>query len=1059
MDKSQIEIDDLLIGQAISEDSFGIFYSAHHQQLNKACLIYGLVSLPERPITKARLAQSLGHTKLIDHPSLAQVITFQECDQVHGQELLQLAMEQGVSTSPRSPIEFLVVYQLNPIGNLANHHGLTEPQIMKMGEDLLELLSHLHKKRAYHHALSPKTLWLSDEGIKLTHSGLYSIYKRRGLSLKSSPNPDLDPALTHRQVYASPEELMGKLSTQGSDLFSVAAILYECLIEPLAEPVIDAGEYKRTFRSDLPEIWQKFFHKSMATHIRDRFPTAEQMLKAFKTLPTLNMEKKAEHLQHATDTNSVVSDTNSVVSDTNLVVTDVIASELITELEQSNASAKQLSEADLIDTVAVDPQLIAKEVGLEVHTPQLAGSDSSSKSVVNLDLADKEDQPQNRAQQLSMADLIETVALNPEFVAEQEKQIKQSQHFTETALEETVALNPELVAEQEKEIKQSQHFTETALEETVAPPPELVTELDKKESQDPKLTEAELIATVAVSPNLLPTLEENNEDFDQTHSELDQGDHSQFDLDGQTELSEPNLELDNEANVDEQSFHESANDTEDKTESQMNQSSDSAPVSGESKVTNTVGFFSGGEVSSEGFKSLRSQLSPSPSVKSVEASSNTSKVDQSDSYDDMAFGLGSDLGVEDDFGFGFGFGQKQQDERTFIEFSDVDDQTIFEADQDQIVQESYKTELGLMVPGTLPKSQTQPSQVQSRQAKTMAFFSQGNNDFDVQDQLQTPDFLNDLGDEDPSRILPIPKASKTESMSSQKVGGSQFDAPPPLAQVAMSNNVEKPAALIETRSSEPVHNSLGIQKSSIMGNAQDWPGQSEAQVLYTPPTPTGVVNRDSRPVAKVRKGQSFLRRLATLIIPLVLVSLGAIGVYWTHSNLDLVMSMLASEAPERLSISTYPNDMQVVINNKPVQDRSPLIYNFKEAYSSNHKLPIRFMWKRKIHNEQINLSNGTTSVYFLAETMKKSARKYRYRRKSSNKTVKFSKAYIETPGESLQVLLKDQPIGQTPLWVIAEQGKELYLKLIGPGIEKEIKVTPDNTLKSQVSIPMTPKND
>ena len=73
----------------------------------------------------------------------------------------------------------------------------------------------------------------------------------------------------------------------------------------------------------------------------------------------------------------------------------------------------------------------------------------------------------------------------------------------------------------------------------------------------------------------------------------------------------------------------------------------------------------------------------------------------------------------------------------------------------------------------------------------------------------------------------------------------------------------------------------------------------------------------------------------------------SVGVYWVNSNLDLVMGLLASEAPERLSISTYPNDMQVVINNKPVKDRSPLIYNFQTHYPDKHKLPVRFMWKRK----------------------------------------------------------------------------------------------------------------
>ena len=946
MDTSHINIDDFLIKQAISEDSFGIFFSGQHKTTNQGLLLYGLVSLPERPITHARLTQALSHVKLIEHPALAKVIDHRECEQPQGQDLLNLAQAQGFGTSLSSPLEFLVVYDINADRNLANsQQKLSELEVRALGEQLLEALNLLHKKRAYHHALSPKALWLGDEGIKLSHSGLYSVYKRRGLSLKSSPNPDVDPALIHRQVYASPEELLGKLSTQSSDLFSVAVILYEYLLSPLNEPTIEAGVYNREFSLDLPSEWQEFFQKGMATHIKDRYPSAEQMLKALQSLPPLIHNTADNHLPHQ-----------------------------------------------------ITPEASFKE--------------------------------QEKAQSLDV-------------------------------LEATDVITPQLIAE----------------------------------------------------------LEEMSEHFDQTHSELDQDEHSSFDINAQTELSEPNPEMDFVGNINELSTEttdavsinihhgnlnqqvedqatssetdsiESKQDIEKSIdfgsvqaksqeepleESQVNTESSlqvfEAEVTGttekvepQSNFAQTIGFFSGGEVSSEGFKSLRSQLSPESTPASSKQQVHENEV--ATNYDNLAFGNHTDLAfgsqssnIDDDLGFG----QTHQDERTFIEFSDVDDQTVFEVDQDQLVQESYKTELGLVAPTADPRSPTDPRNAANQPAKmqTMALFSQEADSTSHPAHLQTPDFLDNLGGtDDPSRVLPIPKVQKQNSAFQTPSAPAQVEIPPPLAQTlnVPPQAIEKPpvlsGSLTPAQSTKP---SLGLQSSSIMGDAHDWPGQNEVQAVYTPPAQNTPINRETRPVAKLKKDSSLGSRVIGLLIPLILVTLGAVGIYWTQSNWDLVMSLLSSEAPERLSISTYPNDMQVVINNKPVQDRSPLIYNFKEAYTIDQKVPVRFMWKRKIHNEQIKLSNGTTSVYFLAEPMKAS-KVSRYRRKRPKKAVKFSKASIATPGESLQVLLKDQPIGQTPLLIIAEHGKELSLKLIGPGIEKEIKITPNNTMQSQVSIPMNPK--
>ena len=65
----------------------------------------------------------------------------------------------------------------------------------------------------------------------------------------------------------------------------------------------------------------------MATHIRDRYPTADQMLKAFRALPILNedsvVEKTEEFLEKVSDGTSDIDLLES---------TDVITPQLLSEL-------------------------------------------------------------------------------------------------------------------------------------------------------------------------------------------------------------------------------------------------------------------------------------------------------------------------------------------------------------------------------------------------------------------------------------------------------------------------------------------------------------------------------------------------------------------------------------------------------------------------------------------------------------------------------------------------------------------------------------------------------
>ena len=66
------------------------------------------MSLPERPITQARLTQALNHVTMIEHNSLAQIMSFQACEPSLGESLSELAVEQGIIQDFRSPIEFVI---------------------------------------------------------------------------------------------------------------------------------------------------------------------------------------------------------------------------------------------------------------------------------------------------------------------------------------------------------------------------------------------------------------------------------------------------------------------------------------------------------------------------------------------------------------------------------------------------------------------------------------------------------------------------------------------------------------------------------------------------------------------------------------------------------------------------------------------------------------------------------------------------------------------------------------------------------------------------------------
>ncbi len=87
--------------------------------------------------------------------------------------------------------------------------------------NLLDILIYVHKKGVIHRDIKPANIFLMEEGgVKLTDFGIahteYSDLTQLG-SILGTPN------------YMSPEQCLGSLVGYGSDLFSVAVVLYEMM--------------------------------------------------------------------------------------------------------------------------------------------------------------------------------------------------------------------------------------------------------------------------------------------------------------------------------------------------------------------------------------------------------------------------------------------------------------------------------------------------------------------------------------------------------------------------------------------------------------------------------------------------------------------------------------------------------------------------------------------------------------------------------------------------------------------------------------------------------------
>jgi serine/threonine-protein kinase len=268
----------------------------------------GFVYEAEDVNTRTRIA-----LKIIDRPS---------ADDVHGAS--RFAREARVMSAVRHPNlvrvldagtdagrSFLAMELLKgeDLGQrLCRERVLSLADAVHVVQQLLDGLVALHAHGVFHRDLKPENVFLSDQGGALPP--LVTVVDF-GLSKVERPGPSTLPLTSTQRgarlgtpFYMAPEQARGDALDARADVYSVGAILFECLTgrpphvgESNGEVVLSIATRQapdvRAFDASIPEVFAMYIARALASDRAVRWPSAAAMLAA---LPRADVRSPATPL-------------------------------------------------------------------------------------------------------------------------------------------------------------------------------------------------------------------------------------------------------------------------------------------------------------------------------------------------------------------------------------------------------------------------------------------------------------------------------------------------------------------------------------------------------------------------------------------------------------------------------------------------------------------------------------------------------------------------------------------------------------------------------------------
>lgn len=274
-----------MIGQTVShyyvieklgEGGMGAVYLAEDTHLGRRVAIKFLTSTDRH--YRARFLREARAVSTLSHAYIAAVFDYGETPE--GQPYIVMELVRGKTVS-----------------QLLQHDGLTLGQTVEIIASVADALAEAHHHGIVHRDIKPSNVLINERGqVKVLDFGLVK-------QLFEEPSLSVDPeartlystrtrsdVIVGTPLYLSPEQASGKNVDGRSDLFSLGALLYECLTGQSAfsgDTLLEIGaqvihvdppppsKLNHNVGRELDRITMKALAKSLDT----RYQTAEEMLK------------------------------------------------------------------------------------------------------------------------------------------------------------------------------------------------------------------------------------------------------------------------------------------------------------------------------------------------------------------------------------------------------------------------------------------------------------------------------------------------------------------------------------------------------------------------------------------------------------------------------------------------------------------------------------------------------------------------------------------------------------------------------------------------------------
>jgi serine/threonine protein kinase/Tfp pilus assembly protein PilF len=261
----------------LGEGGMGVVYRAEDTMLRREVAIKFLNDGNKR-LSRARFLREARSASVLNHPNIATVYDFGH-------------------TADGTPFMVMELLCGPTLADLLSTRDLDRTQVFKIIESVLEALEESHQHGIIHRDIKPSNIVVTNRGaVKVLDFGLAKSMLDQDQLQNASE--DLDDVATQTftgvvlgtPLYLSPEQATGKAVDRRSDLFSVGAVLYECLagrsafgapsvVEIFArivssKPPSSPSEFAPAISPELDRI----VLKALSRQPEDRYQSAEEFL-------------------------------------------------------------------------------------------------------------------------------------------------------------------------------------------------------------------------------------------------------------------------------------------------------------------------------------------------------------------------------------------------------------------------------------------------------------------------------------------------------------------------------------------------------------------------------------------------------------------------------------------------------------------------------------------------------------------------------------------------------------------------------------------------------------